>query len=124
MRISHTGASKSILAIISRIILNHSKPRSGPGQHRSCPIMECLSKLRWKKWDFGFNKDVITGLLRGKYGFEGVVCTDWGLLTSLKVLGREVMPARAWGVEHLSRAERSAKGAGGGRGSIWRRGLP
>ena len=30
---------------------------------------------------FGFNKSVITGLLRGKYGFDGVVCTDWGLLT-------------------------------------------
>ena len=58
---------------------------------------------------FGFNKDVITGLLRGKYGFDGVVCTDWGLLTSLWILGREVFPARAWGVEHLSRLERAQK---------------
>lgn len=58
---------------------------------------------------FGFNKDVITGLLRGKYGFDGVVCTDWGLLTSLKILGRDVMPARAWGVEQLSLAERAQK---------------
>ncbi len=58
---------------------------------------------------FGFNKDVITGLLRGKYGFDGVVCTDWGLLTSLKIFGRDVMPARAWGVENLSLAERAQK---------------
>ncbi len=58
---------------------------------------------------FGFNKDVITGLLRGKYGFDGVVCTDWGLLTSMKILGREVMPARAWGVEKLSTADRTQK---------------
>jgi beta-glucosidase len=58
---------------------------------------------------FGFNKDVITGLLRGTYGFDGVVCTDWGLLTSLKIFGREVMPARAWGVEKLSLAERAHK---------------
>jgi beta-glucosidase len=58
---------------------------------------------------FGFNKDVITGLLRGKYGFDGVVCTDWGLLTSMNILGREVMPARAWGVENLSLAERVHK---------------
>jgi len=58
---------------------------------------------------FGFNKDVITGLLRGKYGFEGVVCTDWGLLTPFKFFGREMMPARAWGVEHLSRLERAQK---------------
>ena len=26
---------------------------------------------------FGFNREVITGLLRGRYGFDGVVCTDW-----------------------------------------------
>jgi beta-glucosidase len=58
---------------------------------------------------FSFNKDVITGLLRGKYGFDGVVCTDWGLLTSMNILGREVMPARAWGVEHLSLSERLKK---------------
>jgi len=58
---------------------------------------------------FGFNKDVITGLLREKYGFDGVVCTDWMLLHGLKILGREVMPAKAWGVEHLSVGERAQK---------------
>lgn len=58
---------------------------------------------------FGFNRDVIMGLLRGKYGFDGVVCTDWGLLTPLKIMGREVMPARGWGVENLSVAERAQK---------------
>ena len=57
---------------------------------------------------FGFNKDVITSLLREKYGFDGVVCTDWGLLSDSKILGMS-MPARAWGVEHLSRAERTQK---------------
>jgi beta-glucosidase len=58
---------------------------------------------------FGFNKDVITGLLRGKYGFDGVVCTDWALLTPLKIMGRVIMAERAWGVEHLSLAERAKK---------------
>jgi beta-glucosidase len=57
---------------------------------------------------FGFNKDVITGLLREKYGFDGVVCTDWGLLTPSEI-GGKVLPARAWGVEHLSVAERARK---------------
>ncbi len=58
---------------------------------------------------FGFNRDVIAGLLRGKYGFDGVVCTDWRLLTDQVVDGRVVMEARAWGVEHLSREERARK---------------
>jgi beta-glucosidase len=57
---------------------------------------------------FGFNKGVITGLLRERYGFDGVVCTDWGLLTSAEMGGR-VFEARSWGVEHLSVAERAKK---------------
>ncbi|MFC4242482.1 glycoside hydrolase family 3 protein [Gryllotalpicola reticulitermitis] len=56
---------------------------------------------------FGFNRSVITGLLREQLGFEGIVCTDWGLLTDAVILGTP-MPARAWGVEHLSRPERMA----------------
>ena len=57
---------------------------------------------------FAFNKSVITGLLRGKYGFDGVVCTDWGILTDHQI-GAERMPARAWGVEHLSVEDRVSK---------------
>jgi beta-glucosidase len=57
---------------------------------------------------FGFNKDVIAGLLRGKYGFDGVICTDWGLLNDSQIGGR-VMDARAWGVEHLSVEARAKK---------------
>ena len=29
---------------------------------------------------FSFNRSVITGLLREQLGFDGVVCTDWGLV--------------------------------------------
>ena len=57
---------------------------------------------------FAFNKGIITGLLREKYGFDGVVCTDWGPLTDAEIMG-SVFPARAWGVEHLSVAERMLK---------------
>lgn len=58
---------------------------------------------------FGFNRDVIAGLLRERYGFDGVVCTDWRLLTSLEIDGRMFMEARAWGVEDLSVEERAKK---------------
>lgn len=57
---------------------------------------------------FGFNKSVITGLLRERYGFDGVVCTDWGLITDNDVFGGP-FPARAWGVERLSPRERMVK---------------
>jgi len=57
---------------------------------------------------FGFNKSVITGLLRERYAFDGIVCTDWGLLSDSEILGQP-FPARAWGVEHLSTRERMVK---------------
>ena len=41
---------------------------------------------------FGFNNGVITGLLRERYGFDGVVCTDWGLLTDAVIDGRASGP--------------------------------
>lgn len=55
-----------------------------------------------------FNRAIITGLLREKYGYDGVVCTDWGLITDVN-FGGTVWKARAWGVEHLSEAERVLK---------------
>ena len=57
---------------------------------------------------FSFNKDIITGLLRNKYHYDGVVCTDWGLVTDAH-MGPTVWPARAWGAEKLSEEERVKK---------------
>ena len=58
---------------------------------------------------FGFNKEVITGLLREKYGFDGVVCTDWGLINPVLRDGKVFMEARCWGVEDLIPEERVLK---------------
>ncbi|HVK35181.1 MAG TPA: glycoside hydrolase family 3 N-terminal domain-containing protein, partial [Microlunatus sp.] len=57
---------------------------------------------------FGYNKQILTGLLRDQLGYDGVICTDWGLITSTVVFGRP-LPARAWGVEHLSELDRLVK---------------
>lgn len=59
----------------------------------------------WEEVGFGFNRDVVTGLLREELGFDGIVCTDWGLVTDALIMG-EPHVARAWGVEHLSVADR------------------
>jgi beta-glucosidase len=58
---------------------------------------------------FGYNRDVVTGLLRGRYGFDGVVCTDWALVSDIAFPDGTVWPAKAWGVEELSAEERVAK---------------
>jgi beta-glucosidase len=53
---------------------------------------------------FAFNKDIITGLLRDSLGFNGVVCTDWAIVSDMFI-----KEAAAWGVEHLSEKERVKK---------------
>ncbi len=53
---------------------------------------------------FGFNKAIITKLLRDSLNFQGVVCTDWNLISD-----GSIGEARAWGVEHLSPKERVKK---------------
>ncbi len=58
---------------------------------------------------FGYNKQIVTGLLRNKYHFDGIVCTDWGLVTDQGVFGLVLKPASAHGVEHLSTQERVIK---------------
>lgn len=58
---------------------------------------------------FSFNKEMITGLLRNKYKFDGVVCTDWGLVTDSKVFGIMILPARARGMEMATEKERMFK---------------
>ncbi|KAK2606809.1 hypothetical protein N8I77_005535 [Diaporthe amygdali] len=63
---------------------------------------------KYEQVGFGFNKGIITGLLRNELGFEGIVLTDWGLITDAVILGQD-MPARAWGCEHLSELQRTVK---------------
>lgn len=56
----------------------------------------------------GFSKYMITDLLRGKYGYDGVVCTDW-LITSDEGKTPGTFAGKPWGVETLSVAERHYK---------------
>jgi beta-glucosidase len=53
----------------------------------------------------GFNKYIIKDLLREKYGYDGVVCTDW-LVTANEGNTPDVFAGKPWGVEKLSVAER------------------
>ena len=46
----------------------------------------------------GFNKDLLTTLLRNELGYKGVICSDWGIING-----------RHWGVGDLSIEERYIK---------------
>lgn len=52
----------------------------------------------------GFSKYIISDLLRGRYHYEGVVCSDWGIVRDYEVPWKHA--GKPWGVECLSEPER------------------
>ncbi len=55
-----------------------------------------------------FSRYIITDLLRQKYGYDGVVCTDWRV-TAEEGKTPDVFAGKSWGLESLSDAERHYK---------------
>jgi beta-glucosidase len=56
----------------------------------------------------GYSKYLITDLLRGKYKYDGVVCTDW-LITADEPKSPGGFAGKPWGAEKLTIAERHYK---------------
>ena len=55
-----------------------------------------------------YSKYIITDLLRNKYSYDGVVCTDW-MITANEGARPDIFAGKSWGVEKLSVAERHYK---------------
>lgn len=55
-----------------------------------------------------FNKYLIQDLLREELGYDGVVCTDWGITHDMGD-AEETFAGKCWGVENLTEAERHVK---------------
>jgi beta-glucosidase len=72
----------------------------------------------------GFNAQLVNGLLRGRYGYRGVVVTDWAITNDCSARCRDGVPAgerpsfadvgMPWGVERLSKPERFARAVSAG----------
>jgi len=72
----------------------------------------------------GFNRQLLTGLLRDRYGFDGVILTDWLITSDCSEICRNGVPsgqrptfanvAMPWGVEELSKTDRFAKAINAG----------
>ncbi|MGH7492875.1 MAG: glycoside hydrolase family 3 N-terminal domain-containing protein [bacterium] len=55
---------------------------------------------------FGFNKQIVGDLLQDSLGYQGIVCSDWGLISPVKMFGQTIMEARDYGVESLTPAQK------------------
>lgn len=88
-------------------------PAFADGVRQVMPYYGMPVGTQYEEVAFGFNGGILTGLLRDRLGFDGVVCTDWGLITDQELLGAH-FPARAWGVEDLTPSERIIKAVNAG----------
>lgn len=55
-----------------------------------------------------YSKYLIQDLLREELGYDGVVCTDWGITHDIGA-AEETFAGKCWGVENLTEAERHFK---------------
>src|SRR4051794_2228126 len=72
----------------------------------------------------GYNRQLLTDLLRKRYGFRGVILTDWAITNDCSELCRNGSPpgerptfasvAMPWGVEDLPKVDRFAKAVNAG----------
>ena len=57
---------------------------------------------------FAFRHDIVTGQLREALGYEGVISTDWAVLSSKKIAGvLTALESPGWGVEDLGPVDRA-----------------
>jgi beta-glucosidase len=105
----------------------HIKPFLGAFAANVGGVMPTYSILEGATWrgrpleqvGAGFNRQLLTGMLRGEYGFRGIILTDWGVTNDCNERCRAGAPAgerpsfadigMPWGVEDLPKRERFVK---------------
>lgn len=105
----------------------HVRPFLGAFAANVGGVMPTYSILEGATWDgrpiepvgAGFNRQLLTDMLRGRYGFRGIVVTDWAITWDCPERCRMGAPAgqrptfadlgMPWGVENLSMRERFVK---------------
>jgi len=105
----------------------HVRPFLGAFAANVAGVMPTYSVLEGATWKgkpieqvgAGFNKTLLTDMLRGQYGFRGLILTDWGITNDCNERCRNGAPAgqrpsfadigMPWGVEDLPKQARFVK---------------
>ncbi len=97
-------------ALTDALLPIHIKPFLGAFESKVAAIMPTYSILEnvhlngrlTEQVGVGFNKQLLTDLLRGKYGFKGVIVSDWGITSDCDEYCRNGMPdkSRAQPIAH------------------------
>jgi len=84
------GKTKSAAAVMPYYTISYNQDKNGENVGNS------------------YSKYLITDLLRNKYKYDGVVCTDWGV-TADEGKTPDIFAGKSWGAEKLSVSERHYK---------------
>ena len=105
----------------------HIRPFLGAFAARAGGVMPTYSILQGATWNgqplepvgAGYNRQLLTDMLRGRYGFRGIVVTDWAITWDCSARCKNGAPAgerpsfadvaMPWGVEDLSMRARFVK---------------
>ncbi len=105
----------------------HLRPYLGAFAAHVAGVMPAYSILKGATWDgrpvepvgAGFSRQLITDMLRARYGFQGIVLSDWGITNDCNVRCREGAPAgqepswddvgMPWGLEDIPMRARFVK---------------
>jgi beta-glucosidase len=105
----------------------HVRPFLGAFAAHVAGVMPTYSILAGARWEgriiepvgAGFNRQLLTGLLRGRYRYQGVILTDWAITEDCTARCRAGAPAgerpsfadvgMPWGVEDLTMRRRFVK---------------
>jgi len=105
----------------------HVRPFVGAFDAHVAGVMPTYSILEGAKWKgrpieqvgAGYNHQLLTDILRGEYGFKGIVLTDWAITNDCSALCRQGVPAgerptfanvaMPWGVEDIPMRARFVK---------------
>ncbi|MBS2535600.1 hypothetical protein KGQ20_22830 [Catenulispora sp. NF23] len=90
---------------------HHLRPFDAALAAGSAQVMTCYSIARGigvREVGASFNRELLTGLLRGRFGFDGVICTDFNVVTGMEIPGVVSLPPRDWGVEDLDDVAKTA----------------
>src|SRR5712671_1962645 len=108
-------------------LMYHVRPFLGAFAAHVGGVMPTYSVLEHAAWDgrpieqvgAGFNRQLVTDMLRGHYGFQGVIVTDWAITSDCAARCKDGAPpgerptfadvGMPWGVESLSMRDRFAK---------------
>jgi beta-glucosidase len=113
-------------------LATHIKPFLGAFAAHVAGVMPTYSILQGATIDgrpvepvgAGFNRGLLTLLLRERYGFHGIILTDWAVTNDCSAICQNGAPtgerptfasvAMPWGVESLSKVDRFAKAVNAG----------